>query len=319
MHEGPNGTNGQSEKEYLMRFLIAVLAMAAVVPMASAQTPLSTTQPATRPVDAKDKTSLAWEYVPGQKYTLTQRMTISTRWVLSEDVSLSVQDVDAIELEVEAFAQDSSGTRIEATIRGALRQNGEEGKPLAEQNTETSKLMKGLVVKVQQDAKGKLTVLQGMEQYVKKLTVPMTDGERQTLTNQLNRAIATIIASPRDALADKPVAVGETWEFRSSRNFMIEPSMDVDLGLKCKLKDVRQDKAGRVAVIEISGSGQAAGEGDEGKFGLTGQIVIGLEKGAILQQTIQATGQGAAQSFTAKIETVLKQAPAASQPATQAK
>jgi hypothetical protein len=227
-----------------------------------------TSQPATTSAPACD---LRAGYAPGQNLLLVKDIQIErTRPATGDAPPRTNRQGARLEMSVVVAASDKSGElKVRLAVRrivGTYDRNGvietrDTDNPDPASPPDDLLAMKRIAFDMVLNQEGKVATVIPDKEFVEKFPFGrnMTEEKKAQGIQRMSSAFGNMLTSPWSYLPARPVGVGETWNFIRTSDavdfFAIRegdaPAAQEDM--QCRLEEIQQTPAGRVAAIRLSG------------------------------------------------------------------
>jgi len=214
---------------------------------------------------AGEKITLKQKYPPGT-YIMTQdtRMQTTTEMGPGQTMAQKVNMLMVMEMTVGKPDQKGSKKmqiaykRIKQSVEGPVSMSYDSEAPKDSQNPMLAGVYEALLqtrIEATITPEGKVTDVKGFEKMWEELTksnpaaAPMMKGFKKQFGDEM---MEKMFSQSKQMLPDKPVGKGDTWD----ANLKLEIPMlgRMDIKQKCKLKEIEKTAAGKIAVIDFTGT-----------------------------------------------------------------
>jgi hypothetical protein len=252
-----------------------------------------------------DKLAIDHTYEVGEKSVLTYKLHEESKAqeTVAGDMNMSIASDLKISLAVEP-GPDKGEKLVKITLERVLATltAGEMTKSVDSDKPETLlpemplDVLKDVIFDAVLDESGAVQSFTGAEQFVEKAKMKFDGPEdKKEMVTAINTGVRQLFEGPFVYLPDKPVAVGEEWTV--SRKVYGLPIMGArslkEEQVTCRLAKVKDAKAARVAVIELTGTDtvlEGASPTDPKVMTKTGRVEYDFLNGELVSHHLELKG-----------------------------
>ncbi len=214
---------------------------------------------------AGEKVTLEQKFVPGTYVTtMTTDMRNATQMPNARgEIKQGIKMLMVMETTVEKPSDKGQTIRItykrfrQSVTSGSMSISYDSAKATESQNPQMAKIYGAMLdheIRFTMDSEGKIVDSKGLDEMWDKMGAgnPAMALVVKNMKKQFgNTMLKQMISSSSRYMPDKPVAVGDTWETNTKQNVPVLG--EIDFVQQCKLTDLPDTPAGKVAVIVFTG------------------------------------------------------------------